>query len=347
MTQNNERGAVFDIQRYSIHDGPGIRTTVFLKGCPLRCYWCQNPESQSAKPEILFDASKCTGCGACVAACAAGASRLSEGKSVIDREACRGCGKCVEVCLNEARRLVGKEMTVEEVMQPVLKDVRFYENSGGGVTLSGGEPTAQPDFASALLRRCKELGLHTVMETCGYAPWPVFERLLQHTDLVFYDLKHMDPGKHFAGTQVKNLTILENAKRIHSLKPMIVRVPLIPGFNDSPAEIEATVRFVKTELPSTPVELLPYNKLGEGKYGRLDRSCRPLETMGEDHVAALNEVVQRTLAAEKSPPRPGKTSIHRSKIGKEKGKDEDSRNRGQSEKGRQHGRPRRSRPGGG
>jgi pyruvate formate lyase activating enzyme len=345
MTQNNQRGVVFDIQRYSIHDGPGIRTTIFLKGCPLRCYWCQNPESQSDTPEILFDASKCTGCGACVEVCTTGAARLSEGKAIIDRAVCRGCGKCVEACLNEARRLVGKEMTVEEVMQPVLKDVRFYENSGGGVTLSGGEPTAQPDFALALLRRCKELGLHTVVETCGCAAWPLFEQILEYTDLVFYDLKHLDPAKHFEGTQVKNLLILENAKRIQALKPMIVRVPLIPGFNDSPAAIEATVRFVKSELPSTPIELLPYNKLGEGKYGRLDRSGPSLETMAEDHIAALNEIVKQTLAIEKRPPQTEVTSIHRSKIGKEKGKDEDSRNRGQSKKGRQHGRPRRSGPG--
>jgi pyruvate formate lyase activating enzyme len=184
-------------------------------------------------------------------------------------------------------------MTVDEVMHPILKDVKFYENSGGGVTLSGGEPTAQIHFALALLRRCKELGLHTVLETCGYASWTKLEKLLEYTDLFLYDIKHLQEAKHLEGTGKNNVRIVENAKRVAQVKPLIVRVPLIPDFNDSPEEIRAIVRFGHKELGSIGVDLLPYNRFGEGKYERLDRRCISKESREEDYLRVLEDIVHQ------------------------------------------------------
>jgi pyruvate formate lyase activating enzyme len=296
---SNTKGVVFNIQRYSIHDGPGIRTTVFLKGCPLRCFWCQNPESQKRKPEVFLDKSRCTLCGQCVATCPTGASSLSETSSLIDRYACIGCGKCVEVCPNEARSLVGKYMTAGEVMQQVQKDKKFYENSGGGVTLSGGEPTAQPRFACAILKTCKEAGLHTVLDTCGYVPWQTMEKLLGYVDLVLYDIKCIQERTHREATGKSNRIILENAKRVAQCKAIMVRVPIIPGFNDSAEQIGAISHFVKAELGSVDIELLPYSKMGEIKYERLDRACVHLSEIGERALQDLATVAKLELGESK------------------------------------------------
>lgn len=292
------RGIIFNIQRYSIHDGPGIRTTVFIKGCPLRCFWCQNPESQRKEAEIFLIRSNCTGCGKCVTVCQSKANILVENNSTIDRNKCIGCGKCVEVCPSEARKLVGLWMTTDEVMREVLKDVKFYENSGGGVTLSGGDPAAQPDFALSILQSCKEAGLHTVLDTCGHAPWSTMKRLLTYTDLVFFDIKTIEPRKHQGATGKSNRLILENAKRIANYKPMRVRVPLIPKFNDSPEDVRAIARFFKEELGSIEIDLLPYNKLGEVKYERLDRQCIPTETQTEEYIKDLETLVNLELGRE-------------------------------------------------
>jgi pyruvate formate lyase activating enzyme len=281
------KGVIFNIQRYSIHDGPGIRTTLFLKGCPLKCFWCQNPESQRKKPEVFLYKDRCTGCGQCVAACSTGASRLLEKKSTIDRDKCIGCGECVGVCPNEARKLMGRSMTVDKVMQEVVKDSKFYEDSGGGVTLSGGEPTAQPQFALAVLRNCKEAGLHTTLETCGYVSWQTMDKLLEYTDLVLYDVKCLDAKKHYAATGRSNAIILQNIKRIAGYKPIRVRVPMIPGFNDSSHEVRAIANFVKKELGSIEIELLSYNKLGESKCNLLDRDPVHLEDRGDEHMEKL------------------------------------------------------------
>ena len=286
-----DQGVIFNIQRYSIHDGPGIRTTVFLKGCPLRCFWCQNPESQALKPEAFLDKGRCTGCGKCIAVCPTGATHLSEGSSAIERNACTGCGKCVEICPNEARRLVGRNVTVDEVIRHVLRDVKFYENSGGGVTLSGGEPTAQPDFALSILKKCKEAGLHTVLDTCGFGSWTILKKLLDHTDLVLFDIKHMDPRKHQEATGKDNRLILGNAKRIVDHKPVRIRVPLIPGFNDAPEEVRAIVAFVKKEFNSVPIDLLPYNRLGESKYDLLERDYSPLQSQEESRIRTLESLL--------------------------------------------------------
>lgn len=285
------KGVIFNIQRYSIHDGPGIRTTVFLKGCPLSCFWCQNPESQTKKPEIFLDKSKCILCGRCVAICPTGATRLLEESSAIDRGICTGCGKCAEVCPNEARKVTGKFMTVDEVVSEVLRDTKFYENSGGGVTLSGGDPLAQPDFALSIMQRCKDEGLHVTLDTCGYAPWPTMEKLLKYADLVLFDIKIMDATKHREATRKDNHVILMNARRIARLKPMRIRIPVIPGFNDSLEEVRKIAHFTKNELGLVEIDLLPYNKMGEVKYEYLDRSYIPLEAKDDSHMQALESVV--------------------------------------------------------
>ena len=264
----------------------------FLKGCPLRCFWCQNPESQRMEPEILFDARKCTSCGECIKVCPNGATSQLQDRIRIDRDRCRGCARCVEVCLNEARRLAGRSMTVDEVMREVMKDAKFYENSGGGVTLSGGDPLAQPQFALSILQRCKRAGFHTALDTCGYAPWPTIENLIKYVDLVLFDIKHMDPEKHRDATGKDNQLILENVKKIARLRPMRVRVPIIPGFNDSVEAIRTIAHFEKKELNIADIDLLSYNKLGESKYEFLDKSYASLQSIDEGHFEALCSCVR-------------------------------------------------------
>jgi pyruvate formate lyase activating enzyme len=273
-------GVVFNIQRYSIHDGPGIRTTAFLKACPLRCLWCQNPESQIKRPEIFFVSENCKGCGACAEVCPQGAIQVIEGLARTDREVCIGCGECTGACPNEARNLMGSIASAQEVFEELAADEIFYQRSGGGVTLSGGEPLAQPRFATEVLRLCKESSIHTALDTCGHASWETVRQVLEYVDLVLYDLKHMDPEQHERYTGVTNEVILENAKRIHQLGiPMLARVPVIPGYNDAAENMMATALFIATELgESTGVHLLPYHRLGETKHVRMEQPDRPLAT---------------------------------------------------------------------
>jgi pyruvate formate lyase activating enzyme len=290
-------GMVFNIQRCSLHDGPGIRTTVFLKGCPLKCFWCQNPESQAAGPEMLLDRRKCTLCGACRLACREGAVRLKAGRPVFSRGDCRGCGRCVPSCPEEARTISGKRMTVDEVLCEVLKDVRFYKRSGGGVTLSGGEPLTQPRFAGELFKRCKREGLHTTLDTCGCAPWSSIGGLLEYVDLVLFDIKHLTAAKHATATGRDNRLILENAQKIAKRKPMRVRVPLIPGFNDSVEIVGEIVAFVRQELGGAAIDLLPYNRLGEIKYAFLDKECPALSSQTDDRLRILESLLGKAAAA--------------------------------------------------
>jgi pyruvate formate lyase activating enzyme len=290
------RGVIFNVQRYSIHDGPGIRTTVFLKGCPLRCLWCQNPESQINRPELFFDATRCGACGACVAACAAGAISVRDGRSWTDRTLCNGAGACVDVCPNDARTLMGRYVTAAEVFDEVEADRVFYEGSGGGVTLSGGDPVSQPRFAASLLRLCKDAGLHTALDTSGHTRWNTLAPLLAHADLVLYDLKHMDPDAHTTLTGSSNEWILDNARRIvhEAATPMLVRLPVVPGCNDTVENVEATARFVAHELdPSIPVHLLPYHRLGVTKHERLEHEGGfDGEPASDEHVEELRTIVE-------------------------------------------------------
>jgi len=294
---DTEKGVIFNIQHYSIHDGPGIRTTVFIKGCPLRCLWCQNPESQALLPEIFFDSEKCTGCGKCIEACPQGAIEIVNGRSRTNRNLCKGYGSCTEVCPNEARNLMGRIATAAEVFKEVNGDAIFYQRSGGGVTLSGGDPLAQPEFAISVLKLCKDAGLHTALDTCGYAKWEMLSHVLDYVDLVLYDFKHMDPVEHMKYTGVSNDLILDNARRIYHERsiPMLARVPIVPGYNDSVENIETTAKFIANELgDSIKVHLLPYHRLGETKYERLEKAGNSvsIQPPSEEHVLKLNEVFE-------------------------------------------------------
>ena len=293
----NQKGFIFNIQRYCIHDGPGIRTTVFLKGCPLTCFWCQNPESQKPHPEILLKKDICTTCGRCVEVCPAQANVLTKTSSTIDRDKCIGCGTCVSVCPTQARSISGEKTSVGDIMEEVLRDRSFYKNSGGGITLSGGEPTAQPDFTLQILKASKEHNLHTAVETCGYAPWRIIERILDYTDLVLYDLKCLDLKKHQMATGKSNALILENARKIFKLKHIIFRTPLIPGFNDTSAHIRDIAKFIRYYIGGSQLELLPYNKLGHGKYDLLDRpECNFSNVeQSQEHLQMLNDILKTEL----------------------------------------------------
>lgn len=281
-------GTIFNIQRFSVQDGPGIRTLVFLKGCPLTCLWCCNPESRGVKPDVLFRKMKCLGCDRCVGNCPKGAIRSVEGGRVIDREKCDLCMECVRKCYAGALETAGEEKSVTEIVEEVLKDWQFYGNSGGGVTLSGGEPLMQPEFAADILRECKRNGIHTAIETCGYARWENYEKLLGWLDLVLFDLKQMDSKMHRKVTGVPNERILENLEKlVRAGKQVIVRLPLIPGINAHREHIEKVGRFCQ-ELSIAQAHLLPYHKLGVQKYEALGIAY-PLEELGAVSDEELEE----------------------------------------------------------
>lgn len=261
-------GKVFSIERYAVHDGDGIRTIVYLKGCPLRCLWCANPEGQEERSQLFFFPDRCIGCGRCVDVCSFGAAHRDEnGRIEHDPSRCRGCGNCVDICNTVARQLFGRSMEVDEVVAEVLKDRPFYRRSSGGVTVSGGEPSMQPEFTAELLRECRVNGIHTAIETCGYTSWGNLATIADHLDLVLYDIKHMDLEEHLRLTGVPNGLILENLLRLSARGlPIIVRVPVIPGYNDSPHNLETLATFLE-KLPSLGgVNLLPYHNYGSGKY---------------------------------------------------------------------------------
>jgi len=289
----DQEGTVFDIQRYSIHDGPGIRTIVFLKGCPLSCRWCCNPESQAPQPTILYQDSSCIHCGRCLEACKYGAlSRDNPG--FVDRSRCVSCGACAEACPTDALTLKGKRMTVWEVMQELQKDATNYRRSGGGITLSGGEPLGQPDFSRELLKACLEKGWNTAMETTGHAPKEVVQDVIPYVTHALVDLKSIDPAVHRANTGVDNRLILENALRIASLTQAVVRVPTVSGVNADPASIEAIARFAQRMPGVDTIHLLPYHTYGENKYKLLNREYPMGDTpaLPKETVASLKAVVE-------------------------------------------------------
>jgi pyruvate formate lyase activating enzyme len=287
-------GTVFNIMRFSTQDGPGIRTTVFLKGCPLACDWCHNPESQSLQPVPMYFAERCRHCGDCLAACPQHA--IEEAGGVLRTSGrCRHCGTCADVCHAEARQLAGKRTTVDELIAEIEKDLIFFDESGGGVTLSGGEPLAQPRFVSALLRACRDRGVSSVLETCGYAAQPAFLGVALLADMVYFDLKLMDPERHRRHTGVANGPILRNLEQLVVRgRPVTVRIPVVPGINDDASGIERFADYL-AGLSIARVELLPYHQTGIDKYRRL---AQPYKLAGTPPPAAVDlERFRNTLAS--------------------------------------------------
>jgi len=269
--KGGDAGLISNIQRFSVNDGPGIRTTVFMKGCPLACWWCHNPEAIRLQPELMVRGTKCQGFGYCVDRCPEGAFSVDEeGNNHLNREVCTLCFECVSICPTGAISRVGNWMTVEDVIKEVEKDQIFYQESGGGVTISGGEPLFQGAFVASLLKACKDLGLHTALDTSGYASWAVFEKVLNYVDLVLYDIKHTDPALHKEATGKSNDLILTNLRRIPPGKKIWLRIPLIPGFNDGKENINKVVE-IAGEVGAEKISVLPFHKLAEGKYQQLGR----------------------------------------------------------------------------
>ena len=303
-------GIVYDIQGFSLQDGPGIRTTIFLKGCPLRCPWCHSPESQQFSPQLSWISAKCIGtvkCGKCLDACSK--SAIVPGKIIqhaitrediryihIDRALCDNCGDCAAACLYKSLYICGTQYTPEELIKRVSKDLPFYKQSGGGVTVSGGEPLAQPQFVLQLLKGLKACGIHTALDTTGYAPYKVMESVSPYIDLFLYDLKHMDSAQHRIVTGLPNELILENAQKIAKAGGKFqIRIPVIQNFNDSEENIRETGAFCGSLGNAvTVIQLLPYHNLGVMKYQRLDDSKIALESNAptEEKISSIKKLLE-------------------------------------------------------
>jgi pyruvate formate lyase activating enzyme len=295
------RGTIFDIMKFALHDGDGIRTTVFFKGCPLDCWWCHNPESRSPQPQHIYRAARCIRCGSCIETCPEDALSRDDGRLIVDQQRCREHGLCARACPTDALEIAGQEMTVEEVMQLVRRDQVFYEESGGGVTFSGGEPALQADFLCALLDACRLEGIHTAVDTCGHIPWESLERIARRADLILYDLKIIDSAAHQRYTGVGNELILANLEHLSELRidealplEVRIRVPVVPEVNDNDDNFERLGVFL-AGLPGERlwVDLLPYQRLGESKYQALGLEYRlpAARPPDEERVRHFGEIV--------------------------------------------------------
>jgi pyruvate formate lyase activating enzyme len=290
------KNMIIEIQRWSMSDGPGTRTVVFLKGCPLHCPWCANPESQSRLPQIGIFPKRCVACGACTEVCSEGVA-IPASKGAFSEGQCVQCGECVEACHANARAWMGQEMTAEQVVQLIKKDMVFYRKSLGGVTFSGGEPLMQPKFLGDMVAGCQKLGIHTAIETCGYFEWASVKSTIEQTDFVLFDIKHMNAERHKELTGVSNRRILDNAKQVSRLGiPMVVRIPVIPTINDSENNIKTTARHVRKHLPAViGVEILPYHSLGLSKYDALGLpyELQHIVPPDENHMQRLRELISK------------------------------------------------------
>jgi len=302
MTENHMQltAPVFNIQTFSIYDGPGIRVTVSLKGCPLHCLWCASPESVLATPQLMTDSDKCTGCCACLSACPKRTISIGETEgrfvAVTDRRRCINCGTCIPACPERAREITGEEMTVDTVLKTVLRDKMFMDATGGGITVSGGECLLYPDFTEALLCAAKTAGLHTAVESCAFASRTAVDQVFRYADLALLDIKHMNPALHKKYTGVPNWVILENIRHIANdlQKPAMISIPVIPGYNDDDGNIIATAKFVAEELTGeVSVRLLPYHRLGESKNRSLGkRTDFSIEIPSDEHMQHLKEIAE-------------------------------------------------------
>ena len=288
-------GLVFDIRHYSVHDGPGIRTAVFFKGCPLSCWWCHNPEGRSPEPNLVLDGKRCLDCGECLAVCPEGATIREEGVIRTLPALCRVCGACAEACPAEARKVAGLWIAAPAVIAEIEKDVVFYDESGGGVTFSGGEPFAQPHFLEALLDGCAARRIHTVVDTCGFVDQSLLLPLSEKVDLFLYDLKILDPSKHREYTGVTNDSILENLEALaRKQQPVVIRFPVIPGINDGGEDIRKMRKFL-SHLGLRRIDLLPYHQIGLEKYRRVGMKYRldQLQPPSIEHVQQIAAQFER------------------------------------------------------
>jgi pyruvate formate lyase activating enzyme len=264
-------GVISEIERYAIKDGPGIRTVVFLKGCPLKCRWCANPETQKSIYQLMYWPNRCIACKQCILECPNNALSWGNPGIQICRADCASCGACTQICNSQALTMAGQHKTADEIMQIILKDLPYYQTSGGGVTFSGGEAASQGEFLCKLAKECKKHRISTCIETCGYAKWEIFCELLPYIDYFFYDLKIIDEKDHMTYTGVSNKLILDNFSRLIQAKADVtVRIPVIPGINNTQKNVEQTIRFLLEQAPGCPVSLLPYHRLGASKYDKLD-----------------------------------------------------------------------------
>ena len=292
------KGIIFDIQNYAIYDGPGIRTTIFLLGCPLTCIWCQNPESQELKPQLSYFNEKCVCCGSCIAVCPNNALQLIDGKVMRDKDRCTVCGQCVNACPHNVRDIIGKYISVEELIEHIVRDKPFYDNSGGGVTISGGEPTMQLEFLLNLLGALNNEKIHTAIETCGYFNEDIIPKLVNLVDLFLFDIKHIDSKIHRNYTGVSNDRILTNFKTILSevgSERIIPRIPLIPSVNTDKKVINKIGEFLREANYNGPIHLMPYNKLARTKYEKIGKAelYRDMGDLTEEMIKQIIETLER------------------------------------------------------